>query len=144
MITWLPVLNLKFNALIIVGQIMLMLIHLWTKEINNATTFVFSQVTINDGEKLGAMSCTCPRGAYKCSHIACIMIHIAMNVSSTDTECAWRKVIVMLLCNVTVNTYLFYELEYISLGRARMFILLWSITTNTLQITNISFNSYSH
>ena len=36
-------------------------------------------------------NCTCPRGLFKCHHMAVLLLHAQKTVSKTDTECQWVK-----------------------------------------------------
>lgn len=48
------------------------------------------QVFLND-ENITSTQCECPRGNYKCSHAAALMIHAIHNLGRTDVECSWKK-----------------------------------------------------
>jgi len=43
-------------------------------------------------QEVTSWSCTCPRGAFKCSHLACALLYIAKNIGCTDVQCEWKKV----------------------------------------------------
>ena len=48
------------------------------------------QIYLSDGN-ITSTDCDCPRGAYKCSHAAAIVIHAIHNLSRTDMECSWKR-----------------------------------------------------
>ncbi|CAM4732372.1 unnamed protein product [Leuciscus chuanchicus] len=48
-------------------------------------------VSTGDSADVTSTSCECPRGEYKCSHAAALMIWAVHNLSSTDVECRWKK-----------------------------------------------------
>ncbi|CAL8300352.1 unnamed protein product [Merluccius merluccius] len=48
-------------------------------------------VCTGDSGVINSTSCECPRGEYKCSHSAALMIWAIHNISSTDVECQWKK-----------------------------------------------------
>lgn len=49
-------------------------------------------VVVQLGEKsITSSRCDCPRGQYKCSHAATLIIFGIHNISRTDVECQWRK-----------------------------------------------------
>ena len=53
--------------------------------------FILSmQIYLSDGN-IKSTDCDCPRGAYKCSHAAAIVIHAIHNLSRTDVECSWKR-----------------------------------------------------
>ena len=51
---------------------------------------LYLQVYLDDNH-IKSTECECPRGAYKCSHSAAIVIHAIHNLSRTDVECCWKK-----------------------------------------------------
>jgi len=54
------------------------------------TVYCLIQIGLgSDGIEYGR--CTCPRGQYKCHHMACILMHAMTNVSKTDQHCTWMK-----------------------------------------------------
>ena len=48
------------------------------------------QIYLSDGN-ITSKDCDCPRGAYKCSHAAAIVIHAIHNLSRTDMEFSWKR-----------------------------------------------------
>jgi uncharacterized Zn finger protein len=48
-------------------------------------------------DRVATFSCTCPAGQYRCSHVACVLLHLAKNVSATDVTCMWKQVATVLL-----------------------------------------------
>ena len=54
-------------------------------------TFLFLQVHLTDGNgNISCGECDCPRGKYKCSHLAAVYMHAIHNISRTDVECTWK------------------------------------------------------
>ena len=49
----------------------------------------FLQITLGDAG-IQSATCTCPRGQYRCHHMACIYLYGVFNVSCTDVECYWK------------------------------------------------------
>ena len=48
-------------------------------------------IFFDDQLKIKLTECECPRGAFKCSHVAALFIHGIYNLSRTYVECQWRK-----------------------------------------------------
>ena len=42
-------------------------------------------------DSIKSSECECPRGEYRCSHAAALVIHAIHNLSRTDVECSWNK-----------------------------------------------------
>lgn len=53
--------------------------------------FLNFQVYLDESNGIRSQECDCPRGAFICSHAACIFVHAIYNVSRTDVECSWKK-----------------------------------------------------
>lgn len=53
---------------------------------------LFFQIQVSlRGNEIISLECECPRGSYKCSHAAAIIIHGIHNLIRTDFECKWKK-----------------------------------------------------
>ena len=49
------------------------------------------QIYLDDKNEIKSSECDCPRGAFKCSHAACVFVYGIWNLSRTDVECTWKK-----------------------------------------------------
>jgi hypothetical protein len=48
------------------------------------------EVSINDSG-VPSGKCECPRGQYRCHHMASVMLHMVKNLTCTDTLCTWQQ-----------------------------------------------------
>lgn len=53
--------------------------------------FVLLQISLQDNETILSATCTCPRGEFKCHHVAATLIYCVKNVSKTDATCQWSR-----------------------------------------------------
>lgn len=49
------------------------------------------QIYLDESNNVKSTECDCPRGAFKCSHAACVFVYGIWNLSRTDVECSWKK-----------------------------------------------------
>jgi hypothetical protein len=52
--------------------------------------FIF-QVDLGLNASVELAVCTCPRGLFRCHHIAVVLLYAHKNISCTDKECVWAK-----------------------------------------------------
>ena len=52
---------------------------------------LFLQIHLSLSMKVLSATCTCPRGKFRCHHIAVAVLHAQKIIASTDAECRWIK-----------------------------------------------------
>src|SRR5437870_4594477 len=49
------------------------------------------QISLEDADTISSWQCTCPRGLFKCHHIAAALLYCNKHVSRTDVTCRWTE-----------------------------------------------------
>jgi hypothetical protein len=49
------------------------------------------QIWLNDELRIDRTTCGCPRGQFRCSHLAALLLYSNKNASSTDRICQWAQ-----------------------------------------------------
>ncbi|XP_039297261.1 uncharacterized protein LOC111057589 [Nilaparvata lugens] len=50
------------------------------------------KIDLNEDGSVQHSNCTCPRGNFKCHHMAAVMIYAHKNIPSTSADCRWSRV----------------------------------------------------
>jgi len=54
------------------------------------STVLFLQIQLSDDFDITRGECACPRGKFKCHHMAALIVYGREKVSRTDVPCQWK------------------------------------------------------
>ena len=62
-----------------------------TTNLPNHCIFECIQIDLTENGKVDKALCECPRGNFRCHHMAVALLHAQKSLSKTDGECQWSK-----------------------------------------------------